>query len=322
MTVTLGLRTQIYSIFGGLLLVLCWLIPAQSAEVLMVHWFENTEADVIFQEELRKLRPDVKFRHINAKRDKKLLRALLKTFDFSKVDLIHTMGTNGTKIVKEHIRGGKPIIFDAVSTPVLSGIVKSVAKPSGNMTGARMLIDLETQIDVLSDITNLKTLGVWYDPREYQSQVVLLKIKKIADKKGIELKPFRIIPDAGMFDRMVKSAVLRTSQLDALYFIASSSFHLNYKKLHKHLPKSLVTMGALREYVEHGSTFALGPDPREMVRKVAARAHRVLEGQNAGDMPLALLTRKNAILYVNKKKANPDRISRLKTLGMKVVEIE
>ncbi len=315
-------KLPVYTVLSVILLLFCGGMPAQSAEVLMIHWFENTEADVIFEEELVKLRPGVKIRRINAKRDKKLLKALLKTQDFSKIDLIHTMGTDGTRIVKDYIRGGKPIVFDAVSTPVLSGIVKSVKKPGGNMTGARMLIDLETQIGVLSDITNLKTLGVWYDPREHQSQVVLLKIKKIADKKGIKLKPFRIIPDAAMFEKMVKSAVKHAGSIDALYFVASSSFHLNYKKLHKYVPESLVTMGVLREYVEHGSTFAIGPDPREMVKKVVWRADKILNGANAGDLPIALLTKKNALLYVNKKKANPDRISKLKTLGMKVVEIE
>lgn len=292
---------------------------AYSAEILMVRWFDKAEADELFIQEIKKLRPDVKIRQINARRNSDLLRALLASYDFSKTDLVHTFGTDGTRIVKEYLKGGKPIVFDAVSSPVLSELVKSIEKPGYNMTGARMLLDLNTQIEVLSEVTNLKTLGVWYDPREYQSSVVLAHLKKIADKKGIRLRPYRIIPDAKLFDKMMKFAVTEAASLDALYFIASSSFHLSYKKLHKHLPDSLITMGVLRQYVEHGSTFAIGPVPRDLVREVARRADRILKGEKAGEMPLALLTRKNAVLYVNRKKVTKEKLDILGKLKMKMI---
>ncbi len=292
--------------------------PVQAAEVLMVQWFEHSMADLMFEQELRQLRPDVKIRYINAKRDKKLLKALLKVYDFRNTDLVHTLGTDGTKIVKEHLKGRKPIVFNAVSTPELSGIVRSISKPGGNMTGARMLVDLETQIEVLREITNMETLGVWYDPRELQSQTVLLQLKKIADKKGIVIRPFRIIPDAKFFEGMVKYASKESEYIDALYFIASSSFHSTIQKLHRRLPDELVTMGVLRHYVESGSTFALSSNHRKMVKELANRAHRILNGEKAGEMPIAVHTRRDAVLYVNKKKLNAAGIKKVRGLGVNI----
>ncbi len=295
---------------------------AFAAEVVMIKWLDKSILDQEFESRLKQLSPDVKIRYIKSHRDKKLLLKELKYFDFSNIDLVYSFGTTCTKIVKEHLKGRTPHVFNAVSTPVLSGIANSIAKPGGNLTGARLLVGIEDQIDLLTKLKKIKTLAVWFDPRERQSVDVLKKLVKISKQKNITITPFRIIPDAKIFDKMLITASAASNKLDALYFVTSASFHLNYKKLHSKLSPSLLVMGGIRNYVENGSTIALGPDVTERSRTLAAMASQILSGTRPNDIPISQVTSKNAILFANKEKLKSAGVQGVQALNIKTIYIE
>lgn len=293
-----------------------------SKDVLVVRWMENARADNLFEKYLAEMVPGVKFQRVNAKRDRNNLVKVLQKYDFSNVDLVYSFGTTGTKIVKGYLKGKKPHVFNAVSAPVLSKIAKSLENPGNNLTGAKMLIDIDKQMDVLTRLKQVKSLAVWFDPREKQAQVVLMKLKKVAMEKGITIHPFRIIPDAKAFDRLLADASAKTNKLDALYFIASGSFHQSYKKLHSKLSPSLLAMGAVSYFVENGSTVALSPDEENVSYIVAGMAKRILNGESAGAIPVSVIELSNALMYINKEKAQAAGIGDYNKLGIKVVEVK
>ncbi len=293
-----------------------------AAEVLMIKWLTKAQIDNQFEKRLKKLYPGVKIKYIHTYRNKKFLNIILKSYDFSNVDLVYTFGTTGTKLVKDHLKGKVPHVFTAVSTPVLSGIVKSLSKPEGNITGGALLVDIETQIDTLSRLKKIKKLAVWFDPREKQSVSVLSEIVQATKARGIKVVPFRIIPDADKFSDMQFQASQQSNKLDALYFIMSASFHLHYKKLHSHLDPSLLVMGAIKHYVVNGSTIALGRDINEHASSVAELANRILIGESAGNIPVNLASRKKTILYVNRKKLMAAGINNPEKLGFQIIDIK
>lgn len=304
-------------IFSFLACCLIFVFSAQAEEVLMVRWYQGAMADALFEEKLRQLHPTVNFTYLDANRDRNTLVRLVKDYDFSKVDLVYSFGTTATKIVKGYLNGRKPLVFNVVSTPVLSRIAHSMEKPGNNLTGARMLVDLEEQIDVLVSVRPVKVLGVWFDPREKQSKAVLFHLQKIASEKGIEVKPVRIIPDAKKFEKILKKAVDETEGVDAVYLISSGSFVMKYQKIQDSLPASLVTMGIVK-----GVTLAVGMEPETLSNMAAERAHKILNGERAGDIPIGRITRKNAILYVRPSRAKAARLEGLDKLGMKVKWLE
>ncbi len=297
-------------------------ISLQAAEVLMVTWQGKTVAEDGFIERLKKLRPDVKFTHIDAKRKKGVLAQGLRKADLSKVDLVYSFGTTGTKIVKQFLKGRKPHVFNIVSAPVLSKIANSIEKPGNNLTGARFLVDIKTQLGVLNKLRKVKTLAVWFDPREKQNTVVLNVIKKEAEALGIEVTGFRIIPDSQNFKDLVKEASDKSNKMDAMYFIASSSFTEYYKPLHANLDPKLLVMGAVNVYVTNGSTIALGADMKERGHAAAELAHKVLNGESAGDIPITLVTAKTANLYANKDKVASAGIKDIEKMGFNVKYLE
>lgn len=298
------------------LLMLVGVTSAHAKNVLMVHW-QNSKivSEEAFENHLKSKVPDVKFDYIFANRNKGKLAQALREYDMSKVDLVYSFGTTATKIVQQFLKGSKPQVFNIVSAPLLSGIVKSIDKPGKNITGAQLLIDLKTQLEVLGKIKEFKTLGVWFDPREKQNAVVLKAIKAIAKAQGKEVEAIRIVPDSAKGDKMIDDGIAKANTLDAVYMIASSSFSGKYGKMFESMDPKVVVMTTISSYVEQGSTVALGVEFEERGRAVADQAAMILNGKNAGEIPVAQVGLDKATLFVNREKMRSAGLKNLDKLG-------
>lgn len=294
---------------------------AMAEEVLVVTWQGKTRGETAFEEKLKKLRPNVKFKYLDASRKKVKLKLLLEEYDFSSIDLVYSYGTTGTKIVQKHLKGKKPHVFNIVSTPLRSGIVKSLEKPGNNITGAKLLVDLEEQLRFLRKIKKYKTLGIWFDPREAQSSAIVEKIFKLCDKWGVKASRFRFIPDAGKVEKTLTKLTTEANKLDALYVIATSSYTNVYPVMFKDLDPRLLVMGSVFRQVGFGATVALASSYEERGETAAEQAHQILSGKPAGSIPVSLITTKKAFLYVDPVKARMAKLNNLKKLGVKVIEI-
>ncbi len=292
--------------------------PASAKTVLIVTWQGKLVSEAAFENRLKELVPGVKFKHIDAGRKKGKLAKQLRGMDLSKIDLVYSFGTTGTKIVQQFLKGSKPLVFNIVTAPVLSGIAQSVAKPGNNTTGAQLLIDFKTQMEVLTQLRDFKTLGVWFDPREKQNTVVLKAIKSIVEAQGRKIVPIRIIPDSAKGNKMIEAGIAKSNKLDALYMIATSSFAGRYGDMYFGLDPKLLIMSTVSTYVESGATIALGVEFEERGRTVAEQAAKILGGANAGEIPVALVTKQKATLFVNRKKMISAGLNDLDKVGMMV----
>ncbi len=307
---------RIFSLSFAALFMLLNLSAAYAAEVLIVTWQGKLVSEAAFEKRLKELVPDVNFTHIDAKRKKGHLAKALRGVDLEKIDLVYSFGTTGTKIVQQFVKGQKPQVFNIVSAPVLSGIAESIEKPGKNITGAKLQIDFKMQLDVLEKLRDYKTLGVLFDPREKQNAVVLKAFKRIMAAKGKTLVPIRIIPDSGQGDKMISSMVSKANGLDAIYIIASSSFSGLYDKMLGGLDPKLLVMSTVSTVVESGATVALGVAFEERGRAVAEQAAKILKGANAGDLPVSVVTRKQARLFVNRVKMHTAGLKNIAKQGM------
>ncbi len=289
-----------------------------ASEVLVVTWQGKAPTDVSFLAHLKKINGDVTFKYIDAGRDKSKLAKQLRSADLSKTDVVYSFGTTGTKIVKKFIDGKKPIVFNIVSLPVLSKIANSIEKPGNNLTGAKFLVDQKTQIDILAKVKKVKKLAIWFDPREKQNTYILKELTEFAKQNGMEVSPFRLIPDAADFESSLKKASEEAKSFDALYLISSSSYFVNREKLHKYMDPKLLVMAPLNYYVSAGSTIAMGVDDAERGRAAAELVNKVLKGASAGDIPISVVKPKEALLYVNKAGAESVGLRDLDKLGFQI----
>ncbi len=287
-------------------------------EVLMILWGRKFRSEVTFEKTLKKLRPDVKFTYFDPKRNKNILSNMLRKRDLSKYKLIYTLGTTNSLIVKKHLNGRIPQIFNMVSAPIASKLAHSINKPGNNLTGTAFLVNLETQLNVLAKLKDYKTLGVFYDPREAHAKSVVNKLHQITQDQGRKIIPLRIVPDSPQFNELLKQASEKANQLDALYIVAGSSFVAHHKMLHNHLDPKLPIMTTLRNYILFGTTLTVGANVIERSQTAAILANRILSGETAGNIPINTVTMDKTVLHINKDKINQVGLTNLDTLDMKV----
>lgn len=297
-------------------------LPLQAAEVLIVMWHKQTAAEEAFVKSLKKLRPETSFRYVYGKRNKSTLANELRHIDLNAYDLMHSAGTNTTVMLKTLVKGKKPIVFNLVSDAVGSKIADSIEKPGNNITGVHFLVKPELQLEILSQITEIKTLGIWFDPREKHNKVLLKRIGNKLKSMGIKYIPIKVIPDAGNSEKLLTRAAEKARTVDANYIIPSYSFYANYKRIFSKIDPSVITVSSLSTVARAGATIAIASDINERSEVLAGYADEILKGRDAGNIPINQISKEKAFLFVNRKRADAAGLKNLEKLGLSVKYFE
>lgn len=302
----------------SIMLLILTTLSAQAEEVLVVTWRGKTDAEAGFETQLKKLRPNVKFKYLDAKRDKGQLASSLRHFDYSNINLIYTFGTTASKMIKQYNVGKIPQVFNIVSYPIKTKIASSIDKPGSNLTGVSHLVNIETQFEILSKLKKIETIGVWFDPREKNTVATVDSLKRWATKTGKTLKTFRIIVDAKAASKDIIKASKAAKGLDVLYIPASSAYIQKADMLFSKLDKSVFVFGAISKYIGKGATVALSVDYHERGVKAAELANSILSGSQAGILPVEVVSIEDTKLYVDSSKIGNINLDPIKSRGIKI----
>jgi putative ABC transport system substrate-binding protein len=202
-----------------------------------------------------------------------------------KVDVIVTSSTSAVLAAKQ-ATSTIPIVFAAAGDPVASGLVTSLARPDGNITGvSNQQVDtvgkrLELLREVVPGFRRLAILATVGNPAttlemaEVQSMARTLGLDVITSeiRKGEDIAP--------IFDALKGRA-------DALYVIVdplvnTHRIRINTLAVNARLP----TMANFRDYVEAGGLMSYGPNFPDLFRRVAAHVDKILKGAKPGDLPV------------------------------------
>jgi putative tryptophan/tyrosine transport system substrate-binding protein len=196
-----------------------------------------------------------------------------------------------------------PIVFGAASDPVGTGLVESLARPGGNVTGLSNQISdtggkkLEFLREVVPSLRRLAILANVGNP------AVVLDMgeaQAAARKLGLEVttSEIRRAEDiAPAFDAIKGRA-------DALYvctdpLVNTHRIRVNTLALAARLP----TIHGLREYVEAGGLMSYGPNLPDLMRRAADYVDKILHGAKPGDIPVEQPTRFDLIINLTTAKA-------------------
>ncbi len=181
-----------------------------------------------------------------------------------------------------------PIVMIAVADPVGAGLVASLARPGGNVTGTSASAGevVGKQLQLLQELRpKASRVGVLSNPANtvYGKQA-LAEAKKAAAKLKIRLQ----IAEARRpeeFDRAF--ATIAGQRADALLIIGDPVFtahapHLAELGVKHRLP----TVSLLREYAEQGFLMTYGPDFTDAHRQAAGYVDRILKGARPADLPV------------------------------------
>jgi len=202
-----------------------------------------------------------------------------------KVDVIVTVATPLTLAAKQ-ATSVIPIVFVAVSDPVGTGLVASLARPGGNITGlADQISDtagkkLEFLREVVSDLRRLAIMANVGNPA---SVLEMGEAQAAARKLGLEVTTSEI----RRIDDIAPALEALRQRADALYLCPDPLMGTNRTRINiLAVGARLPTMHAVREYVEAGGLISYGPDMRDQFRRVADIVDKILRGAKPADIPV------------------------------------
>jgi ABC-type uncharacterized transport system substrate-binding protein len=221
-----------------------------------------------------------------------------------KVDIIVAAGGAGVIRAAKNATKTIPIVMAGLGAdPVEAGLVESLARPSGNVTG---ITNLTAQLggkrlELLKEaVPKLARAAVLYDPA-FQSSVIDVKevLPVAARALGLTIQPWGV-RDADGFERVF--AALNKQRPDGLYVPAGPLMRANGKRIASFAIKSrLPSVYDNKEAVEGGGLMYYGADLADSYRRVATYVDKILKGAKPADLPVEQPTKFE--LVINQKTA-------------------
>jgi putative tryptophan/tyrosine transport system substrate-binding protein len=212
-----------------------------------------------------------------------------------KVDVIVTVATPPTLAAKQ-ATAVIPIVFAAVSDPVGTGLVASLARPGGNVTGlANQLSDTASKrLELLREVVpGLRRLAIMANVGNPASVLEMGEAQATARMLGLEVTTSEI---RRAKDIAPAFKALR-ERADALYLCPDPLMNTNRTGINiLAVGARLPTMYGLREYVEAGGLMSYGPNLPDQFRRVADIVDKILRGAKPGDIPVEQPTRFDLVI--------------------------
>jgi len=219
-----------------------------------------------------------------------------------KVDVIVTHNTPGPLAAKK-ATSEIPIVFATAGDPVGTGIVASLARPGGDVTGlsSQAPDTAERRLEFLREVVpGLRRLGFLSDVDNPLTALEKSELQKAAGTLAIEVVVFEIRRNediAAAFEAFRDRA-------EALYVAANPTIFVNRIRINTFaLAARLPTMYTVREYVEAGGLMSYGPNWPSMWRRAADLVDKILRGAKPADIPVEQPTRFDLVLNLTTAQA-------------------
>jgi putative ABC transport system substrate-binding protein len=229
---------------------------------------------------------DVALEYRNADGKDDLLPGFAAELVQAGVDVILTWGTPAARAAKE-ATSKIPIVMAAIGDPTGTGIVQSLARPGGNITGLTSIaIEIDgKRLEFLRDIApTLSRVGVFWNPANPVAKLLLDQTKQAADSLGLELL---LIPiqEVGQFEQA--SATMIRERPDGLTVNTDLLFLDSRSRILDVVAKARIPASyPFREFVDAGGLIYYGPNYPDLFRRAATYVDKILKGAAPGDLPV------------------------------------
>jgi putative ABC transport system substrate-binding protein len=219
-----------------------------------------------------------------------------------KVDVIVTAGTAAALAAKQ-ATSAIPILFATAGNPVETGLVASLPRPGGNVTGlSNQAIDITAKrLQLLREaVPGLDRLAILANTGSPFGVLEMEEAQAAARKLGFEavtLKVQRAQDIAPAFAALNGQARALYVVNDSLVF--TSRVAINTFALAAHLP----SMHDIREHVEVGGLMSYGPNFADLYRRAAELVDKILRGVKPGDIPVEQPTKFDLVVNLTTAKA-------------------
>jgi putative tryptophan/tyrosine transport system substrate-binding protein len=218
------------------------------------------------------------------------------------VDLIVTLAPPATLAAKNATQT-IPIVFVAMGDPLASGVVASLARPGGNLTGTtRMISEMSAKhVELLKEaVPSVAKLAVLWNPANSSHQPALQAVNAAARSLSLQVLPLEVRAPAELDN--IFAAIMR-ERADGVLFIADPIFFIQLNHM-----VDLVTSNRLPaicnfvEFPQLGGLMGYAPSIPDEFRHAASHIDKILKGAKPADLPVEQPTKFQ--LVINLKTAN------------------
>jgi ABC-type uncharacterized transport system substrate-binding protein len=244
-----------------------------------------------FRDELQKIGyvegTDIKIDVRDASGQNDRLPVLAQELLSSKVEVIVAVNTPAAKAAKK-ITQSVPVIIMRVADPVKSGLVTSLARPDGNVTGLSFMPDalgpkgVELLHHILPNITRMAAL---YRADNPGAVVIVDEVIRKAEPLG--LKFVRAPVQSGAHDIAGAFDVADRDKSEALFVMDDGAITANRQEiLSLSAARGIPVVSIYRDFAKAGGLIAYGPKLDIVYRRAAHFVDKILKGERVGDLPI------------------------------------
>ena len=226
---------------------------------------------------------------------RELMAEIAAEFVRLKVDVIFAGGTEPALAAKK-ASALIPIVFPVASDPVGAGMVASLARPGGNVTGLSVqAVDLAgKRLEILRDVfPRLDRLAIMANVGGPSAALEMHEFQEAARTLRLEVIPLEI----RRTDDIAPTLESLKGRVDALYVVGDPLANLNRVRINTFaLVARLPTIYVQREYVEAGGLMSYGPNFPNMWRRAADYVDKILRGAKPADLPVEQPTKFDLVI--------------------------
>jgi putative tryptophan/tyrosine transport system substrate-binding protein len=219
-----------------------------------------------------------------------------------KVDVIVTAGTPASVAVK-NATTAIPLVMVAVGDPVATGLVASLARPGGNITGlTSMSVEMEgKRLELLREvIPKISHIAVLWNAASPIQIIEEAEVQAAAQVLGMKMLSLGVRTREEIEEAL--AAIMR-ERAEALLVLADRLFlHHRMRIMDFAAEERLPGVHAYRELVEAGGLMSYGPSYAEMHRRAATYVDKILKGAKPADLPVERPTKFELVINLKAAK--------------------
>jgi putative ABC transport system substrate-binding protein len=276
----------------------------QTEKIFRIGYLDNSTASGIavlldaFRQELGKLGwiegKNITIEYLFAEHKNERLPELAAELVRLKVDLIVASG-GPTPLAAKRATTTLPIVMTSVGDAVAAGLVASLARPGGNVTGTSAFAPelISKRLEILKDaIPRLSRVGILRTPGGAigNPEILLNEIKPVALALKIRLEEIKTQTDAKDLESAFKTA--KEKQVDAIMTTPGRRFFAERKPIVELAGKyRLPAIYPDKEFVDEGGLMSYGADLADLYRRAAWYVDKILKGAKPADLPVQQATK-------------------------------
>lgn len=245
---------------------------------------------------------NVSFIYRNANGDKQTQQSIAKELLNEDVDMVYSLTTPGTVIIKETLPAETPIVFSIVTYPADSGLIEAFDYSGNNLVGTSNFIQLHHYVELLKiALPKAKTLAIFHRKGEPNSKIQAVNLIRLFKRQGImvhDFEPSSIAETVEMAKTVVGKVDAFITTTDTLMQGGGERALIELSQQH-----SIPILSSNKSGIEQGSTFGPVADFYTLGMMSGDMAGKILSG-NVQPYNLTSQYQSPPTFLVNKQRLN------------------